>query len=106
MTDNSEGHIIVSEPVTESSPTAHIRAMTKKQDLPDGTRVTITLESIEHHQTLSGHSGTVIGQSDYAGCVRVKWDHQKSAKTIRVELLKSGIAHRLRPASFCCQSLG
>jgi hypothetical protein len=60
----------------------------KKQNLPNGARVTLTPEGALQYRTLAGHSGTIIGRSDYPLSVRVKWDHQTTPKTMRADLLK------------------
>lgn len=62
--------------------------MATKEDFPNGVRVRVNVEGAMEFMTLGGHSGTVVGRSDYAHCVRVRWDHLKGLTTIRVDLLK------------------
>jgi hypothetical protein len=62
--------------------------MASKEDFPNGARVTVNRDGAMKFMTLAGHSGTVVGRSDYAHCVRVQWDHLKNPKTIRIDLLK------------------
>jgi hypothetical protein len=62
--------------------------MTRKEDFPNGARVTVNGEGAAAFVRLVGHSGTIVGRSDYARCVRVQWDHLKGPVTICIDWLK------------------
>lgn len=62
--------------------------MAQKYQFPNGVRVKVNDEGAVRFVNLAGHFGTVVGRSYYRHCVRVRWDHLKAAKIIRVDMLK------------------